>query len=609
MPTQLRVASVTTPHGSTVWSSFQLSGDAGPVAIILPLPTGAFVDQSSDAWFEALEASTAPRVVPPNGLSPTCPGDNAPENPVDVTSSLAHKDSLLPQQIVVAGSAQDVSSWADTQGLSVPAELVSKLNSTGASSFFCALFQAPSGVSITPTLRVSAPTGFAVLPFSLTASGSQALPVVAWTFAPTRVNFSGTVEQAISAGSLVWNAKDQISNYTEVRQDLLLEATGNILPESAGHKTLTLPLAVPNSQASLEALVPAYFERASAYGNAPSDPEPCVSSALVGFESDQTVSHACPRGDLAALAGDCVLIAPQAGELNSTEFLCGPGADDLALVAAGTVGKNIWLTRHSFVLPANSTGEDRAVIAAPKVAIDPVFTASAVDLADCFGGAGGGSTTSSTTTSSTTTSTSSSSSTSTTGAGSSTGSGNTTGFGGFGGYGGYAGDPYNDGDDVYIDTSGCACAGTVPTDSTYESSGDDCDSGSSSASSGDDCDSGSSGGDSYGSDDCDSGSSAGGDDCDSGSSAGGDSCDSGSSGGDSCDTGSSTEYGSDSAPAGGEGFNNANVSSACAVSRARTPSARAKGPRLSAMTLALLALVLPFRRRGSQKRRRDTPTS
>ena len=138
---------------------------------------------------------------------------------------------------------------------------------------------------------------------------------------------------------------------------------------------------------------------------------------------------------------------------------------------------------------------------------------------------------------------------------------------------------------------GCSCNGTVDTgDTGTYASGDDCsgDTGST-AYSGDDC-SGDTGGD-YSGDDCSS------------DTTGADACS-----GDSA--GASDACSGDSAGASDACSGDTAAASDCAIRGLRTPDGARVGPerrrvtpRLSVLTLAAMALILPLRRRGTRKRR------
>src|SRR6185369_7998779 len=77
-PVEQRIAVAVGPQRTTVWTSLRFEAAGGPMGIIVPAPPGAALDLSSDAWFEALEVATAPRILPPANESPFCPGKSGP---------------------------------------------------------------------------------------------------------------------------------------------------------------------------------------------------------------------------------------------------------------------------------------------------------------------------------------------------------------------------------------------------------------------------------------------------------------------------------------------------------------------------------------------------
>ena len=75
-----RVAVAAGPSRTTLWTSLRFTAAGGKMGIVVPAPPGTSLDISSDAWFEALEVATAPRVFPPGGSSFYCPGRSGPAN-------------------------------------------------------------------------------------------------------------------------------------------------------------------------------------------------------------------------------------------------------------------------------------------------------------------------------------------------------------------------------------------------------------------------------------------------------------------------------------------------------------------------------------------------
>ena len=61
---EARYAVAISPAETTRWASIKLQSFPGAMAWLIPIRPGARVDEASDAWFEALELATAPRIVP-----------------------------------------------------------------------------------------------------------------------------------------------------------------------------------------------------------------------------------------------------------------------------------------------------------------------------------------------------------------------------------------------------------------------------------------------------------------------------------------------------------------------------------------------------------------
>ncbi|MDC0679987.1 DUF2330 domain-containing protein [Sorangium atrum] len=111
-----RVAVAAGPERTTLWTSLRFQGASGPVALVVPVPPLAALDTSSDAWFEALEAATAPRVLPPQGVDPYCPGEAGAPGPFETVGRLAHEATLEPIEVTVLEDADAVARWAASAG-------------------------------------------------------------------------------------------------------------------------------------------------------------------------------------------------------------------------------------------------------------------------------------------------------------------------------------------------------------------------------------------------------------------------------------------------------------------------------------------------------------
>lgn len=591
-PVEQRVAVAGGPDRTTLWTSLHLEADAGPIALVIPVPPGASLDISSDAWFEALEVATAPRVLPPNGVSSTCPNSTEPGELFHVAGRVDHTSSLLPEEVQVLADGGAVSVWASSNGMWLSDPAKAALSTMAGMRFLAARFEASGQSATTRTIRVVMPGAEATLPLSLTRAGDDKdLLVTTWLIGPGAGGLVGATAVEVPEAKIAWDAKTSESSYAAARASALLAAgpVGAAL-ECAGHDPLSHNLPVADGKASITGVITTLFERAGAYGDGAFETDACIAQAAAALASATPVAASCPRADLGVVDGADTCSEMPGGYTDPAALRCGDGADDVAVALSGLVPAETWLTRQSMLIERGTGGLTWALKFAPGAALSPVVTATSVDLGACFEEPDAGSTTWS--------SGSGFDPSSSSGGMTSGGSNNPSG-------GSPTGGPPN----VYVSPDvGCDCSGTAdtvdyweetaPSDDgdTYESSsGDDCSSDTTS-SSGDDC-----GGDtseSYGSsgDSCDSGEDPGGsdnctgdtsssEDCSGDTGSSGESCDSGSGSADSCDSGGSS--GSD-----------------CSVASGRRDGAKRRAPKLSAMTLGLLALIAPLRRAGTRKRQR-----
>ena len=595
-PVEQRVAFAAGPDRSTLWASLRLEAVAGPVAMIVPAPPGSSLDWSSPAWLEALEVATAPRILPPAGVSATCPGD-PPGDPCETPGDLGHVAPLFPVEVAVLADATAVEAWAAQSGLVVPAALAASLAAFPDQRFVAARFNAPAGPAMTPTLRVVSPT-VSALPFVLTRAGASELLLTTWLVGPARGHVDGAPAATVDPADLTFDAAAGASDYLFQRRAALLSAgAGAELVESASHESLFQSVPLAGGTASVDGVLESYFERAASYGDGLADSATCIAAAAAALGSASPVAPSCARADLGVVDGtDTCVESVGAGETDPDELRCGSGADDLAVALSGLSPAGAWLTRVTQRLPAAAAGTLESVSFASGAAVSPVVTATSVDLAGCGGTTSSSSSTSNGSGSSTTSS-------SGTGAGTGASSGGQgarlhlvpvysrgpscscsgtyetvdfapvegEGLGGWGGASGVGGAGGEAPPDAYYADEDCA----GDTSDTYETAPDEgggCGSDSSDTAADD-------GG--CGSDSSDTASDGGG--CD------GDSTDGSGSGGD----------GSSGDASGGDGSSGETGSSSCAVPRAR----RAPRTRLSLLAFGALALCAPLRRALRRRRR------
>jgi hypothetical protein len=171
VPVEQRVAVAVTPLRTTLWTSLRFVSQGGAVGVVLPV-AGASVDLSSDAWFEALEVATAPRIFPTPALSPYCPGTPAgPTTPFDTAGHLEHTVSAALAESAILPDTSSVTAWAAARGLTLSTAVQVGLGDFAGAQFLAMRFVPPAGAGITPTVRIAIPGQIPTLPLSLTSNG------------------------------------------------------------------------------------------------------------------------------------------------------------------------------------------------------------------------------------------------------------------------------------------------------------------------------------------------------------------------------------------------------------------------------------------------------
>ncbi|XXT19860.1 DUF2330 domain-containing protein [Sorangium sp. So ce429] len=443
-----RVAVAAGPERTTLWTSLRFQGPSGPVAVVVPVPPLAALDVSSDAWLEALEAATAPRVLPPEGVDAYCPGEAGAGAPFDMTGQLAHEAALAPVEVTLLADADAVARWAASAGLALSAEAAAQLAQLQGVRFAAARFDAPGGPALTKTLRIVTGGGEPLLPLSLTRADNSGVLVTAWLLGDGRGALSGAAPVTLPPASLTWDASAQRSDYTALREEILGQAgSDGALVEAAGHEALSRSIALGSDR--VDSVVAAYFARASTYGDASGAPGSCAAVAAAALASSLKVAASCPRAEHGVVDGapECAE-SPRWDETDPDLLRCGPIADDLAVGLSGLAPSSVWLTRVSLRLAAGQSGADWPLTFGAGPSVAPIVRAGSIRLDECSGDTGGDGA----------------------GAGSSSGPGWPGGLGGgpstghsstTGGSSGVDGPDYYD--DEPVADMGCGCAGTADT--------------------------------------------------------------------------------------------------------------------------------------------------
>lgn len=323
------------------WASVTVQGSATAFAWIVPARPGALLELSPDAWLEALESATAPRVVPPDA-TPPCgfPGG------VEVEGSFTPTATTAPGAVVVAADRPTLDAALASWGLSVTPELSPAIDAVLASGsdLVAMLFADAPETVVTRTIRVVDDAPDAV-PLSLLTGGTNAVQVTAFALRSSSPAFGAQADLAVDPTAILWGS-DGTSSYAPARDATLEANPGRWLLETSGPSLVSTPTMLPDGST--------------------------VPSLTSAYDS------------LLANGGD-------AGVSDDLAVALGVGGD-------GGTGQE-WLARGRTVIPAGALGQDTPITDGSLDAIGPVVTASgyaqtceasAPPPAQQQGGSGGG---------------------------------------------------------------------------------------------------------------------------------------------------------------------------------------------------------------------------
>jgi hypothetical protein len=572
----LRVAVALSPGRTTLWASYRLTGPAERAAIVFPVVPGAVVDPASDAWFEALEDATAPRVTPPSGYSPATCGAGAKTGTVDDTADALHAPTLAPSAVAVESTFDDLTRYAASQGLALSDDDQSTLARAGG-PFVVLSYDLSGNPTLTQTVRVVEPPT-ASLSLSLAhASLSAPVPVTLWTIAAGSADVDGADELTPDDLNVAWRAFDATSNYLDARSQALAAHDGQAwLIEASGTTPLYTWTPISGTGETIAPAVTGYLQRAEAIGDISGDPENCQTAIDQARSASGVAAADCPAGLLARVPDPAQSFvacpAAPAGSIDPSELECS-GADAVAFALSGLEPDRAWLTRATGWLTDHSAASTQIDVSS-SAERSPVVQTKDVDFSGCAGAASG------------------SGGSSGTGEGGSSGSGSPGSSSGYGAYGGSSGGPYGAGG-----ASGVGGPGEYG--SGYPDYGSSDDSSSTSVGAVFDC-SGSTTPGSSDSSSCSGDSSSSSSDSSSCSGDSSSSDDATCSGDSSSDDGSSCSGDSSSSDDGATCSGDSSSDDGCSLVR---PHGH---PHVSALGLGFVAIIFPLRRLRGRRRRKAT---
>jgi hypothetical protein len=390
-----RMAFSTSLTQTVLWDAIQYSGDPQEFAWVLPVKAGAVVEESTDAWFETLEAATTAQVQSPviqcpeiqrpqsgcsgasfnlSGASDSGGGGNGGGGS---TVQVLHQGTVGAYETVTLSSQTPgaLNQWLTDHGYNVDTDIQPIIDAYVAEGFeFIALrLQPGKGVREMKPVRVVTPGAGMTLPLRMVAAGTGAdVAVTLYTITEGRLAADKYRNAQVPADQLIWDFAKQSSNYSDVRKQALAQNAGlTWITVFANQGALLSP--VPGPDGGYTSYGPGgggYYDDVGGYYGDPSTiAEAYVSQAYNNGETGVTsctaqfadlatstamVVDPCPAG-VPDDDPSCGQIAP--GQVDARVLACGK-ADDLKVALTGLHPSDVWVTRIEADLPRLALASD-----------------------------------------------------------------------------------------------------------------------------------------------------------------------------------------------------------------------------------------------------------
>jgi hypothetical protein len=371
---RLRTAVAVGDGRTTRWAQVTPVASESGLAWLVPLNPGARVDMASDAWLDALDASTVPVVLPP-ATPPSCVVPLSP----DVAAPGTSPSSRSPRSWQLASSFATLSSFVSGAGLSIPAGLASEIaTSFSSGQSVLALVYGPGSLPLRSLRIVDA--GPADLPFTLSAQVGAPIDATVFTIGPSEERPS-SAPLSVDPAKVQW-LRDGESTYPSALSSLLAAWGGSRwVVQSAGVGGLFDAASVA-SGVTLPSVLEGYFTLAQKYGDTASDPSACTAAAGATATADASYQAACPSGSIATVPGPSPCSASTPSGAPVSPLACGTAIDG-ALAVATLSPSAIWVTRMAGLV-TDSSAVDVALVDGGQAPQSPALAAQGY-LGTCGG--------------------------------------------------------------------------------------------------------------------------------------------------------------------------------------------------------------------------------
>lgn len=359
-------------EGRTVlWDQFQYAGPAEDFSWVLPITPGAYLELSSDAWFDALETVTAVRVQPPvvtcasRGSSAGCGADddvvfsvNDSDTAVPGPSvAVLRRESIGPYETVTlrSDSGDALTGWLLDNGYLVPEDVVpiiAQYVAEGA-DFIALRLQPNANVRQMQPVRVITPQGPPILPLRMVAAGAaESVDIVLYVIGDQRFEMPDFTEVTVDPDQLRYDFQGPSSNYLALRQQALSFNGGQaFLTAFAQEGFFSQPGAFGPGGAP--DFISTYVRLAADDEDVRANATEC-SAIAERARTNQLVVPGCQPGDV-----ECT--PPGDDELEYGALAC-EGLEDVAAALLGHRPAETWLTRLELRVPRSALTADCVIL-------------------------------------------------------------------------------------------------------------------------------------------------------------------------------------------------------------------------------------------------------
>lgn len=348
---------------TVLWDQITYKGNSKDFAWVMPVPEGSSLALASDAWLEALDATTATRIAGPlldcpqeehggclgavaasdSGAGSRSFDSNQAGSDVEV---LDHR-AVGPYDTVTIKSETPgaISKWLTDNGYKIPAAAQPILDDyAGKGMNFIALRLRPESGDVTHmrSVRVTMPGGITTFPMRMLSVGAKekvALELI--VLSEGRVAVSGFPSVDLDLKDLRWDFEAGTSNYAALR-----EKAQSAAGDAAWLTTYARKGAL---------LSPPRFEQSP-----PADREPTTSIADLYFERGVAAGEldsVCSLDQSLGSSSAKVVAAPATGEIDAHTFDC-KNLKDLSVALTGLHPKDVWVSRFEANLPREALSAD-----------------------------------------------------------------------------------------------------------------------------------------------------------------------------------------------------------------------------------------------------------